>query len=147
MGRHRVQDLNPEWSISRTNLGRIKRYTLKTPTTGLRVSAAASAVATKAISPAQSRMEIDEGYDAMEEEEEHDKEIIPLEDSGQEKIKSMGQELPKWGEVQADEASDPVGTRGLSLLSLDGGGVRTISMLYILKIIFTRLNEKRIRRA
>ena len=34
-------------------------------------------------------------------------------------------------------------TRGLCLLSLDGGGVRGLSALYILRGIMKRLNDKR----
>jgi patatin-like phospholipase/acyl hydrolase len=34
-------------------------------------------------------------------------------------------------------------TRGLCLLSLDGGGVRGLSTLYILKAIMRRLNDER----
>ncbi|KAL8701940.1 MAG: hypothetical protein Q9201_004645 [Fulgogasparrea decipioides] len=45
--------------------------------------------------------------------------------------------------VQLDGGSDPVDTTGLCLLSLDGGGVRGLSTLYILKNIFGRLNHER----
>jgi patatin-like phospholipase/acyl hydrolase len=38
---------------------------------------------------------------------------------------------------------NPLDTTGLSLLSLDGGGVRGLSTLYILKIIMDRLNYER----
>jgi patatin-like phospholipase/acyl hydrolase len=38
---------------------------------------------------------------------------------------------------------NPVDTTGLCLLSLDGGGVRGLSTLYILKSIMDRLNHER----
>jgi patatin-like phospholipase/acyl hydrolase len=38
---------------------------------------------------------------------------------------------------------NPLDTTGLCLLSLDGGGVRGLSTLYILKGIMTRLNGQR----
>lgn len=38
---------------------------------------------------------------------------------------------------------NPLDTTGLCLLSLDGGGVRGLSALYILKIIMDRLNHAR----
>ena len=38
---------------------------------------------------------------------------------------------------------NPLDTTGLCLLSLDGGGVRGFSALYILKIIMDRLNHNR----
>jgi patatin-like phospholipase/acyl hydrolase len=37
----------------------------------------------------------------------------------------------------------PLDSTGLCLLSLDGGGVRGLSTLYILKGLMDRLNEKR----
>jgi len=39
--------------------------------------------------------------------------------------------------------SNPLDTTGLCLLSLDGGGVRGLSTLYILKSIMDRLNYDR----
>ncbi|KAH8748325.1 hypothetical protein BGZ57DRAFT_916040 [Hyaloscypha finlandica] len=39
--------------------------------------------------------------------------------------------------------SNPVDTTGLCLLSLEGGGVRGLSTLYILKNIMDRLNHAR----
>ncbi|KAL9011602.1 MAG: hypothetical protein Q9173_003563 [Seirophora scorigena] len=48
-------------------------------------------------------------------------------------------------DLHLGEGSDSVDTTGLCLLSLDGGGVRGLSTLYILKIIFTRLNLERSR--
>ena len=38
---------------------------------------------------------------------------------------------------------EPVDHTGLCLLSLDGGGVRGLSMLYILKALMTQLNHER----
>jgi patatin-like phospholipase/acyl hydrolase len=38
---------------------------------------------------------------------------------------------------------NPLDTTGLCLLSLDGGGVRGLSTLYILKGLMTRLNSQR----
>ena len=38
---------------------------------------------------------------------------------------------------------NPLDTNGLCLLSLDGGGVRGLSTLYILKGLMTQLNNKR----
>jgi patatin-like phospholipase/acyl hydrolase len=38
---------------------------------------------------------------------------------------------------------DPLDSTGLCLLSLDGGGVRGLSTLYILKSIMGRLNHER----
>lgn len=40
-------------------------------------------------------------------------------------------------------ASSPLDTNGLCLLSLDGGGVRGLSSLLILKDIMTQLNSER----
>jgi hypothetical protein len=39
--------------------------------------------------------------------------------------------------------ANPIDETGLCLLSLDGGGVRDLSMLYILKGLMTRLNHER----
>lgn len=41
------------------------------------------------------------------------------------------------------EAVNPVDSQGLCLLSLDGGGVRGLTTLYILKGIMARLNHAR----
>jgi len=38
---------------------------------------------------------------------------------------------------------DPLNQTGLCLLSLDGGGVRGLSTIYILKGFMTRLNDER----
>ena len=46
-------------------------------------------------------------------------------------------------DLRLGEGSDPVDTTGLCLLSLDGGGVRGLSTLYVLKNIFTQLNHER----
>ena len=46
-------------------------------------------------------------------------------------------------DIRIAEGSDPVDTIGLCLLSLDSGGVRGLSTLYILKNIFTQLNHGR----
>lgn len=43
----------------------------------------------------------------------------------------------------ADGGSNPLDTTGLCLLSLDGGGVRGLSTLYILRGLMTRLNNER----
>lgn len=42
-----------------------------------------------------------------------------------------------------NEAASDLDTTGLCLLSLDGGGVRGLSSLYILKGLMTRLNDER----
>lgn len=41
------------------------------------------------------------------------------------------------------EEPNPLDSTGLCLLSLDGGGVRGLSTLYILKGLMDRLNQKR----
>jgi patatin-like phospholipase/acyl hydrolase len=41
------------------------------------------------------------------------------------------------------EEPNPIDETGLCLLSLDGGGVRGLSSLYILKGLMTRLNHER----
>jgi len=45
--------------------------------------------------------------------------------------------------IQHNGESNPLDTTGLCLLSLDGGGVRGLSTLYILKGLMTRLNSQR----
>jgi patatin-like phospholipase/acyl hydrolase len=44
---------------------------------------------------------------------------------------------------EPDPNPNPLDTTGLCLLSLDGGGVRGLSSLYILKGLMTRLNLRR----
>jgi patatin-like phospholipase/acyl hydrolase len=43
----------------------------------------------------------------------------------------------------ANEDNHDLDSTGLCLLSLDGGGVRGLSSLYILKGLMTRLNDER----
>jgi hypothetical protein len=45
--------------------------------------------------------------------------------------------------TQQDEELNPLDQTGLCLLSLDGGGVRGLSTLYILKGLMARLNHER----
>ena len=45
--------------------------------------------------------------------------------------------------IQRGSEPNPLHTDGLCLLSLDGGGVRGLSTLYILKALMTRLNHQR----
>ncbi|KAF2197771.1 FabD/lysophospholipase-like protein, partial [Delitschia confertaspora ATCC 74209] len=42
-----------------------------------------------------------------------------------------------------DDEPNPIDTTGLCLLSLDGGGVRGLSTLYIVKSIIDQLNHER----
>jgi patatin-like phospholipase/acyl hydrolase len=44
---------------------------------------------------------------------------------------------------EPDPNPNPLDTTGLCLLSLDGGGVRGLSSLYILKGLMARLNYRR----
>jgi hypothetical protein len=44
---------------------------------------------------------------------------------------------------ELDPSPNPIDTTGLCLLSLDGGGVRGLSSLYILKGFMARLNHQR----
>lgn len=45
--------------------------------------------------------------------------------------------------ISVTDANNDLDTTGLCLLSLDGGGVRGLSSLYILKGLMTRLNYER----
>jgi patatin-like phospholipase/acyl hydrolase len=45
--------------------------------------------------------------------------------------------------TEHDGDANPLDTTGLCLLSLDGGGVRGLSSLYILKGLMDRLNHQR----
>jgi len=45
--------------------------------------------------------------------------------------------------VEMVSVVNPVHQKGLCLLSLDGGGVRGLSTLYILKSLMTQLNHER----
>jgi hypothetical protein len=53
-------------------------------------------------------------------------------------LKTMQSQATKTG-----SEPNPVDTTGLCLLSLDGGGVRGLSTLFILKTIMDRLNRER----
>lgn len=44
--------------------------------------------------------------------------------------------------LKTGDEPNPIGTTGLCLLSLDGGGVRGLSTLYILKGLMQRLNHE-----
>lgn len=45
--------------------------------------------------------------------------------------------------VETSDEANPIDKSGLCLLSLDGGGVRGLSTLYILKGLMQRLNHER----
>ena len=47
------------------------------------------------------------------------------------------------GTARDNDGDSDLNTRGLCLLSLDGGGVRGLSTLYILRSLMQRLNDER----
>lgn len=47
------------------------------------------------------------------------------------------------GTAGSNHGDNDLDTRGLCLLSLDGGGVRGLSTLYILRSLMQRLNDER----
>ena len=55
----------------------------------------------------------------------------------------MPQSLNHSAPVTGNTSNNDLDTTGLCLLSLDGGGVRGLSSLYILKGLMTRLNYER----
>jgi hypothetical protein len=65
-----------------------------------------------------------------------------LELQGQNDFNRCLSELRKSRDLRSDEPN-PLDSTGLCLLSLDGGGVRGLSTLYILKSIMDRLNIER----
>jgi patatin-like phospholipase/acyl hydrolase len=51
--------------------------------------------------------------------------------------------MEKATSTKHDSEPNPIDTTGLCMLSLDGGGVRGLSTLYILKSVMDRLNHER----
>lgn len=54
----------------------------------------------------------------------------------------MDQKLSKM--TRTGDTPDIIDTRGLCLLSIDGGGVRGLSTLYILRTIMNGVNDERV---
>ncbi|KAL8898562.1 MAG: hypothetical protein Q9207_006638 [Kuettlingeria erythrocarpa] len=67
---------------------------------------------------------------------------LPAPDHGASEDRPQKQALNNE-ESSTSQEKGPVDTTGLCLLSLDGGGVRGLSTLYILKSIFRQLNHER----
>lgn len=56
----------------------------------------------------------------------------------------MRNHLSNWVPIMCDTiGSNPLDTNGLCLLSLDGGGVRGLSTLNILRSVMSQLNHER----